>query len=81
MVTSSLRCIAFAHKQVREEENEDGITHQQVKDNCLILLGLVGLEDLCRPGVKKVVEACQYAGVNIKMITGDNVFVARAIAT
>lgn len=26
MVTSSFRCIAFAHKQVREEENEDGIT-------------------------------------------------------
>ena len=26
-------------------------------------------------------EDCQYAGVNVKMITGDNVFIARAIAT
>jgi Ca2+-transporting ATPase len=41
----------------------------------------VGLKDPCRPGVKKAVEDCQYAGVNIKMITGDNVFTAKAIAT
>uniref|UniRef100_A0A6N2NJJ8 Cation-transporting P-type ATPase C-terminal domain-containing protein n=1 Tax=Salix viminalis TaxID=40686 RepID=A0A6N2NJJ8_SALVM len=30
--------------------------------------------------VKKAVDDCQRAGVNIKMITGDNVFTARAIA-
>nr|POE86791.1 putative calcium-transporting atpase 13, plasma membrane-type [Quercus suber] len=31
--------------------------------------------------VRNAVEDCQYAGVNIKMITGDNVFTAKAIAT
>ncbi|XP_052188239.1 putative calcium-transporting ATPase 13, plasma membrane-type isoform X2 [Diospyros lotus] len=40
-----------------------------------------GIKDPCRPGVKKAVEDCQYAGVIVKMITGDNVFTARAIAT
>ncbi|PIN21458.1 Calcium-transporting ATPase [Handroanthus impetiginosus] len=35
----------------------------------------------CRPGVKKAVEDCQYAGVNVKMITGDNIFTAKAIST
>ncbi|KAI8566329.1 hypothetical protein RHMOL_Rhmol02G0032400 [Rhododendron molle] len=79
MAASSLRCIAFAHKQVPEQENEDGKLH--IEENCLTLLGLVGLKDPCRPGVKKAMEECQYAGVNVKMITGDNIFTARAIAT
>jgi Ca2+-transporting ATPase len=77
MAASSLRCIAFAHKQVSEEDQED----KKLKEDGLTLLGLVGLKDPCRPGVKKAVEDCQYAGVNIKMITGDNVFTAKAIAT
>ncbi|XP_058202206.1 putative calcium-transporting ATPase 13, plasma membrane-type [Rhododendron vialii] len=79
MAASSLRCIAFANKQVPEQENEEGKIH--IEENCLTLLGLVGLKDPCRPGVKKAVEECQYAGVNVKMITGDNIFTARAIAT
>jgi Ca2+-transporting ATPase len=77
MAASSLRCIAFAHKQVSEEDQEN----KKLKEDGLTLLGLVGLKDPCRPRVKKAVEDCQYAGVNIKMITGDNVFTAKAIAT
>ncbi|KAA8525962.1 hypothetical protein F0562_007938 [Nyssa sinensis] len=42
--------------------------------------GLVGLKDPCRPGAGAAVEACRDAGVNIKMITGDNIFTAKAIA-
>ncbi|XP_061367778.1 putative calcium-transporting ATPase 13, plasma membrane-type [Gastrolobium bilobum] len=76
MAASSLRCIAFAHVEVGDEEGST-----MVKDNGLTLLGLVGIKDPCRPGVKKAVEACQHAGVNVKMITGDNVFTAKAIAT
>ncbi|XWS36349.1 hypothetical protein CRYUN_Cryun20dG0077600 [Craigia yunnanensis] len=85
MAASSLRCIAFAHKQVSEEEikydDQSGKTHQRIKEDGLTLLGIVGLKDPCRPGVKIAVEACQSAGVGIKMITGDNVFTAKAIAT
>ncbi|PPD82619.1 hypothetical protein GOBAR_DD20451 [Gossypium barbadense] len=81
MAASSLRCIAFAHKQVPEEEYQNLKEQKKLKEDNLTLLGLVGIKDPCRPGVKKAVEDCQYAGVNIKMITGDNVFTARAIAT
>ncbi|CAL5395393.1 unnamed protein product [Camellia sinensis] len=81
MAASSLRCIAFAHKQVQEEENEGEKVNKNLKDSNLTLLGLVGIKDPCRFGVQKAVKACQCAGVNIKMITGDNVFTARAIAT
>ncbi|KAK7364974.1 hypothetical protein VNO80_13724 [Phaseolus coccineus] len=81
MAASSLRCIAFAHVEVAEEELGDEDTMVKVKDSGLTLLGLVGIKDPCRPGVKKAVEACQNAGVNVKMITGDNVFTAKAIAS
>ncbi|XWS53914.1 hypothetical protein CRYUN_Cryun10bG0041400 [Craigia yunnanensis] len=81
MAASSLRCIAFAHKQIPEEEYENLKEQKKLEEDSLTLLGLVGIKDPCRPGVKKAVEDCQYAGVNIKMITGDNVFTARALAT
>ncbi|KAL5782715.1 hypothetical protein ACOSP7_007744 [Xanthoceras sorbifolium] len=81
MAASSLRCIAFAHKQVCEEEKDGADDLQKLDEDNLSLLGLVGIKDPCRPGVKKAVEDCQHAGVNIKMITGDNVFTAKAIAT
>ncbi|CAN0898497.1 Calcium-transporting ATPase 12, plasma membrane-type [Linum grandiflorum] len=75
MAASSLRCIAFGYKEVEMESNskmpEDGLT----------LLGIVGLKDPCRPGAKEAVEQCKSAGVQVKMITGDNVFTAKAIAT
>ncbi|KAF3943159.1 hypothetical protein CMV_030252 [Castanea mollissima] len=81
MAASSLRCIAFAHKQVSEEDQEHDSEQKKIEEEGLTLLGLVGIKDPCRPGVKKAVEDCQNAGVNIKMITGDNVFTAKAIAT
>ncbi|KAK0582913.1 hypothetical protein LWI29_031032 [Acer saccharum] len=84
MAASSLRCIAFAHKQISAEEleyNDNGKTRKMLKEDGLTLLGIVGLKDPCRPGVQKAVEVCTAAGVDIKMITGDNVFTAKAIAT
>ncbi|XP_058765033.1 putative calcium-transporting ATPase 13, plasma membrane-type [Vicia villosa] len=82
MAASSLRCIAFAYAEVEVQElgDEGENSKIMVKDNGLTLLGLVGIKDPCRPGVKTAVEACQHAGVNVKMITGDNIFTAKAIA-
>ncbi|KAJ0699145.1 putative P-type Ca(2+) transporter [Helianthus annuus] len=74
MGASGLRCIAFAYKKVldgTETLTEEGLT----------LLGIVGLKDPCRLGSKKAIETCRSAGVEINMITGDNVFTAKAIAT
>ncbi|PON79959.1 P-type ATPase [Parasponia andersonii] len=77
MAASSLRCIALAHKQAHVNEKES----KKLTEEKLTLLGLLGLKDPCRPEVKKAVEDCQNAGVSIKMVTGDNVFTAKAIAT
>lgn len=77
MAAKSLRCIAFAHKEL---EQENGQVSEKLEESGLTLLGLVGLKDPCRPGVREAVETCTAAGVNIKMITGDNRHTARAIA-
>ncbi|XP_007030588.2 PREDICTED: calcium-transporting ATPase 12, plasma membrane-type [Theobroma cacao] len=74
MAAKSLRCIAFAHTKI-PEDNE-----QVLGESRLTLVGLVGLKDPCRPGVRRAVESCIDSGVNIKMITGDNVFTAKAMA-
>ncbi|PON73843.1 P-type ATPase [Parasponia andersonii] len=76
MAAKSLRCIAFAHKKYEEENGEV----QKLEESGLTLLGLSGLKDPCRPGVRTAVDTCTAAGVSIKMITGDNVHTARAIA-
>lgn len=43
--------------------------------------GLVGIQDPVRPGVPEAVAKCHHAGVSVRMVTGDNVTTAKAIAT
>ncbi|KAH1194947.1 Calcium-transporting ATPase 12, plasma membrane-type [Glycine max] len=82
MAASSLRCIAFAYMHISEDNdyNDKEKVHQILRKDGLTLLGIVGLKDPCRSDVKKAVETCKLAGVSIKMITGDNIFTAKAIA-
>ncbi|KAM3405325.1 hypothetical protein ACQJBY_008041 [Aegilops geniculata] len=75
MAVGSLRCIAFAYKQVNNTTEQS-----KIDDDGLTLLGFVGLKDPCRPEVKAAIEACTKAGVAVKMVTGDNILTARAIA-
>jgi Ca2+-transporting ATPase len=47
----------------------------------LTFFGLVGIQDPVRPGVPEAVRKAQGAGVTVRMVTGDNMQTARAIAT
>ena len=47
----------------------------------LVLIGITGIEDPLRDGVREAVAKCHMAGVTVKMCTGDNVLTARSIAT
>jgi len=46
----------------------------------MVFLGVVGIRDPVRPGVTKAVTQCQHAGVCVRMVTGDSVKTAVAVA-
>ncbi|KDP33169.1 hypothetical protein JCGZ_13434 [Jatropha curcas] len=43
-------------------------------------IGIVGIKDPVCPGVKQVVAACHSAGIAVRMVTGDNINTAKAVA-
>ncbi|GJP75649.1 hypothetical protein CLOP_g6076 [Closterium sp. NIES-67] len=81
MAASSLRCIALASSPVPLATVPDDTESWQFPDTSLTLLAIVGIKDPCRPGVPEAVARCQKAGVKVRMVTGDNVLTAKAIAT
>jgi Ca2+-transporting ATPase len=72
MASKALRVIAVAYKR------EDRISNN-IEEN-LVFLGLIGMIDPPREGVKEAVETCKIAGIKTVMITGDHVDTAKAIA-
>ncbi|NLO28161.1 MAG: cation-transporting P-type ATPase [Actinobacteria bacterium] len=77
MASNGLRVLAFARKDLPAEVNE--ITHADVEEG-LVFLGLQGMIDPPRREALQAIEACHAAGVQVKMITGDHVVTAVAIA-
>ncbi len=54
--------------------------HRDNLESAYIYDGFVSIADPVRPEVKKAVEKCKKAGIKIKILTGDNVATAFAIA-
>jgi len=47
----------------------------------MVFLAIVGIQDPLREGVTAAVRTCQDAGVYVRMVTGDNILTAKAIAS
>ena len=77
MTEQGLRVLAFAHKVL--DSHCYSIDHDDIETG-LVFLGLQGMIDPPRPEAIAAVHACQSAGINVKMITGDHVLTARSIA-
>lgn len=84
----SLRTIAILYKDFQQwppvgartldEDRKVALFEDIFRD--MTLLAVVGIQDPLRDGVAKAVKQCQDAGVKVRMVTGDNVMTARAIA-
>lgn len=86
----SLRTIGFLYRDFGTEWPPKGVATEpedpkQADFESLFqnmtFMGVVGIQDPLREGVREAVLDCQHAGVFVRMVTGDNVETARAIAT
>jgi Ca2+-transporting ATPase len=78
----AMRTLAFGYKVLPPDMPRDAEgLHQRQQDleNDLIFAGFVAIRDPLREDVKQAVAQCRSAGIEVKMITGDNVQTARAI--
>jgi P-type Ca2+ transporter type 2C len=77
MAMRGLRVLGFANKLLTELPPEGS---EDISENDLIWLGLVGMLDAPRPEVRDAVARCRSAGIRPVMITGDHQLTAKAIA-
>jgi len=77
MANKALRVIAVAYREIKVLPNN--IESTAIEDD-LIFVGLIGMIDPPREGVKEAVHTCRKAGIKTVMITGDHIATAKAIA-
>ncbi|KAK4540565.1 hypothetical protein LTR36_009095 [Oleoguttula mirabilis] len=84
----SLRTIGFIYRDFeswppkgarRQEDDKSQVVFEDVCKN-MTFLGVVGIQDPLRAGVPEAVRDCIKAGVFPRMVTGDNILTAKAIA-
>lgn len=61
-----------------ETRDETGV--YRIEKSGLTMVAIIGIKDILRPGVKEAVKQCKIAGIKVRMVTGDNMDTARAIA-
>ncbi|EGE03235.1 P-type calcium ATPase [Trichophyton equinum CBS 127.97] len=62
-----------------QKEDRKQVVFERVFED-MVFLGVVGIQDPLRAGVADSVLQCQKAGVFVRMVTGDNIMTAKAIA-
>ncbi|RLM58196.1 putative calcium-transporting ATPase 4, plasma membrane-type [Panicum miliaceum] len=73
--SDALRTLCLAYKEVDGfDDDSDSPT------SGFTLISIFGIKDPVRSGVKDAVKACMSAGIIVRMVTGDNINTAKAIA-
>ena len=71
----ALRTLCLAFKDINGISSADSIP-----EDGYTLISLIGIKDPVRPGVREAVKTCLAAGITVRMVTGDNINTAKAIA-
>ncbi|XP_077387065.1 plasma membrane calcium-transporting ATPase 1-like isoform X1 [Festucalex cinctus] len=81
MACDGLRTICLAFRDFPADAGEPNWDAENDIVNDLTCIAVVGIEDPVRPEVPEAIAKCQRAGITVRMVTGDNINTARAIAT
>ncbi|XP_068818836.1 plasma membrane calcium-transporting ATPase 3 isoform X12 [Capricornis sumatraensis] len=79
MACDGLRTICIAYRDFTAAQEPDWDNENEVVGD-LTCIAVVGIEDPVRPEVPEAIRKCQRAGITVRMVTGDNINTARAIA-
>uniref|UniRef100_A0A671MU52 Calcium-transporting ATPase n=1 Tax=Sinocyclocheilus anshuiensis TaxID=1608454 RepID=A0A671MU52_9TELE len=81
MASEGLRTICLAYRDFPVSDGEPDWDNEADILTGLTCICVVGIEDPVRPEVPDAIKKCQRAGITVRMVTGDNINTARAIAT
>ncbi|MDR2944569.1 MAG: calcium-translocating P-type ATPase, PMCA-type [Methanosarcinales archaeon] len=76
----AMRILAFAHKELDRSLDYEAEENHDLSESGMIFDGFVSISDPLRAEVYDSVQNCRNAGINVKMLTGDNIITATAIA-
>nr|XP_056722962.1 plasma membrane calcium-transporting ATPase 2 isoform X7 [Euleptes europaea] len=79
MASEGLRTICVAFRDFSNNPEPDWDNENDILTD-LTCICVVGIEDPVRPEVPEAIRKCQRAGITVRMVTGDNINTARAIA-
>ncbi|XP_056585415.1 plasma membrane calcium-transporting ATPase 3a isoform X5 [Triplophysa dalaica] len=79
MACNGLRTICVAYRDLPADPMPDWENEADIVSD-LTCITVVGIEDPVRPEVPEAIRKCQQAGITVRMVTGDNINTARAIA-
>ncbi|CAB4266206.1 unnamed protein product [Prunus armeniaca] len=74
--SEALRTLCLAYMEIGNKFSAES----PIPSSGYTCIGIVGIKDPVRPGVKESVEICRSAGITVRMVTGDNINTAKAIA-
>ncbi|XP_034022075.1 plasma membrane calcium-transporting ATPase 2 isoform X2 [Thalassophryne amazonica] len=79
MACDGLRTICVAYRDFTNNPEPNWDDENNILSD-LTAICVVGIEDPVRPEVPDAIQKCQRAGITVRMVTGDNINTARAIA-
>ncbi|XP_019132863.1 plasma membrane calcium-transporting ATPase 2 isoform X6 [Larimichthys crocea] len=79
MACDGLRTICVAYRDFAGSPEPNWEDENNILSD-LTAICVVGIEDPVRPEVPDAIQKCQRAGITVRMVTGDNINTARAIA-
>lgn len=75
----SMHVIAFPHKVLNDMRDYEDEYHHAAMESDMVFDGFVAISDPLRADVYEAVKNCRLAGIDLKILTGDNIVTATAI--